>query len=38
MPRKYPYGPFKLLGDLLMLAITGGFWGIWIIVREIRYR
>lgn len=36
--RSKPYGPFKFLGDLIMLTLTGGLWAIWIIVREIRYR
>ena len=30
-----PYGFWKFLGDLFMVAITGGFWLIWIFVREM---
>jgi hypothetical protein len=33
-----PYGFFSFLGDLFMLAITGGLWIIWIFVREMRRR
>lgn len=32
------YGFFKFCGDCFMLVITAGFWGIWIFVREMRYR
>lgn len=32
--RKYTFGSF--IFDLLMVAITGGIWLIWIFVREMR--
>jgi hypothetical protein len=37
IPRKH-YGFFKFLGDCVMVGITGGFWLIWIFVREMRKR
>lgn len=36
MQKKYGFGKFIL--DLLLTAITGGFWLIWIFVREMRGR
>ena len=30
------YGLFKFLLDVLLVVITGGFWLIWIFVREMR--
>lgn len=32
------YGFFKFCFDVLMTLITGGFWLIWIFVREMRKR
>lgn len=32
------YGLFKFLFDVFMTVITGGFWIIWIFVREMRKR
>jgi hypothetical protein len=32
------YGFFSFIGDILMVAITGGLWLIWIFVREMRRR
>lgn len=39
-PRKPPkkYGFFKFIFDCLMTLITGGFWLIWVFVREMRGR
>jgi len=31
------YGFFNLLLDIMMLVFTGGFWIIWIIIREARH-
>jgi len=36
--RSKPYGCLSLLGDAFMTVITSGFWLIWVIIREIRYR
>lgn len=36
-PRKR-YGFFKFMFDILMTVLTGGFWIIWIFVREMRKR
>ena len=30
------YGFFKLIGDFVMVVLTGGIWLIWIFVREMR--
>lgn len=32
------YGIFRFLFDCFMVAVTGGFWLIWIFVREMRKR
>lgn len=32
------YGLISLFGDIAMVCITGGFWLIWIFVREMRGR
>jgi hypothetical protein len=32
------YGVLAFLFDILMVAITAGFWLIWIFVREMRRR
>ena len=32
------YGVLNFLFDVLLTAITGGFWLIWIFVREMRKR
>jgi hypothetical protein len=31
-----PYGLMKFLGDIFATIFTGGFWLIWIFVREMR--
>lgn len=36
MNKTYGFGSF--LFDALLFVITGGFWGIWIFVREMRRR
>jgi hypothetical protein len=36
--KRKKYGFWKFMGDLLMTAITGGLWLIWIFVREMRNR
>lgn len=33
-----PYGLLNFLGDLFMIVVTGGFWLVWIFVREMRRR
>lgn len=33
-----PYGCLSFLFDIFMTVITGGFWIIWIFVREMRKR
>ena len=33
-----PYGLLSFLFDICMVLITGGFWLIWIFVREMRNR
>lgn len=38
MSRRGRYTIFSFLGDLLMVAVTGGLWLIWIFVREMRNR
>ena len=35
-PRKYGFWRFML--DVFMVLVTGGFWIIWIFVREMRAR
>ena len=32
------YGAWNFLGDIIMVAITGGLWLIWIFIREMRQR
>lgn len=32
------YGFWNFVGDALLTAITGGFWLIWVFVREMRQR
>jgi hypothetical protein len=32
------YGFWSFIGDILMTALTGGLWLIWIFVREMRRR
>jgi hypothetical protein len=32
------YGLFKFLLDCLLTIVTGGFWLIWIFIREMRRR
>lgn len=32
------YGFFSFLFDIIMVVITGGFWLLWIFVREMRRR
>lgn len=36
--RRKSYGFFSFVGDVIMTLITGGFWLIWIFVREMRRR
>ena len=36
--RRNKYTVINFLFDILLLLITGGFWGIWIFVREMRRR
>lgn len=36
-PRR-KYGLFRFLCDVIMTALTSGFWLIWIFVREMRKR
>lgn len=33
-----PYGCMSFIFDILMTVITGGFWLIWIFIREMRKR
>lgn len=33
---KKTYGFWKFVGDVFMTFLTGGFWLIWIFVREMR--
>lgn len=33
-----PYGCLGFMGDIIMIALTGGLWLIWIFVREMRGR
>lgn len=33
---KKKYGPMKFLVDITLTIVTGGFWLIWIFVREMR--
>lgn len=35
---KRSYGFWNFVGDVLLTAITGGLWLIWIFVREMRRR
>lgn len=32
------YGLFRFLFDCLMTVLTGGFWLIWVFIREMRKR
>lgn len=32
------YGFWKFVGDVLMTILTGGFWLIWVFIREMRRR
>ncbi len=32
------YGFWKFVGDCFMTLLTGGFWLIWVFVREMRKR
>lgn len=32
------YGFWNFIGDALLTMITGGFWLIWVFVREMRQR
>lgn len=32
------YGFWKFMGDIFMTVLTGGFWLIWIFIREMRKR
>lgn len=34
--KRKKYGLFSFLFDVIMIVITGGFWLIWIFVREMR--
>lgn len=36
MARKKQYGIGSFLFDVIMTIVTGGFWIIWIFVREMR--
>jgi hypothetical protein len=36
--RRKKYGFFKFLFDCFMVALTSGFWLIWIFIREMRKR
>lgn len=36
MKHKPKYNLVKLLLDIMMVLLTGGFWLIWIFVREMR--
>jgi hypothetical protein len=36
MRKRKKYGMLNFLGDLFLIAITGGLWLIWIFVREMR--
>lgn len=36
--RNKSYGFWKFMGDVAMTLLTGGFWLIWIFVREMRNR
>lgn len=38
MARRKPYGCLPFLGDVVMTGITGGFWLIWVFIRETHYR
>jgi hypothetical protein len=38
MSQRRPYGCMSFLFDILLTAVTGGFWLIWIFVREMRRR
>ena len=33
-----PYGCLSFIFDVIMTVITGGFWLIWVFVREMRNR
>lgn len=32
------YGFWKFIGDCFMTCLTGGFWLIWVFIREMRKR
>lgn len=32
------YSILKFIGDVIATLLTGGFWLIWVFVREMRYR
>lgn len=34
--RRRRYTAFSFLFDIIMITITGGFWIIWIFIREMR--
>ena len=36
MAKNEPYGCSSFLLDLFLIAVTGGLWLIWIIIRELR--
>lgn len=36
--QKRKYGLTNFIGDAFMTCITGGFWLIWVFVREMRNR
>lgn len=38
MSRNPRYGPIKFLADCFMTALSGGFWLIWVFIREKWYR
>ena len=38
MKTRKKYGPLKFLVDAALVVVTGGFWFIWIFVREMRGR
>ncbi len=38
MSTRRKYGFWKFLGDVFLTCLTGGFWLIWIFVREMRNR
>ena len=38
MVMRKKYGPLKFIFDAALVVVTGGFWLIWIFVREMRGR